>query len=539
MTARRVVRTAPRRWITGRLSRTLLVSHLAVAFLTLVLVVVTYVMIALLTRGHELLNAGVTYDPDFANGTRLIAQLLPPHVERARDDPGELDEVLRSLRSPAVPGSGPLGGTVNEQTALVILAPDGTVLASTLESVRSLEQLEPIEWQQAFRAALTGARDLSRGGPLVQRAEQGTVLVSAYPIVAPDGRLLGAVGLRTQPIDHGPPTLAGRLVSLVIGLGLVVGDFLLTAALPAAIVSFVASFLLTRRMRCQLQELEAATDAIVHGELGRRVAVLSEDELGRLATRFNLLAGALERIEQQRRAFFANVAHDLRTPLALIRARAESLIEQGARGRAELQVELEQIVQETETLGRLIEDLFTLARLDEGGLPLRLAPVDLAAIVTAIVESVRPLAWRAGRIVVTSEISPDCPPVHADALRLRQVLMNLVHNALRHTPEGGVVHLRAVPSGSTVDVQVCDTGAGFPADRLSEPFGRYRSTSDPQSGSGLGLAVARQLVEAQGGTIWIDSQPGQGTTVTIALPIAQPDSTTRESESELTPRVPT
>ncbi|MCX2727154.1 ATP-binding protein [Thermomicrobium sp. 4228-Ro] len=539
MTAWHPLRTAPHRLLTGRLSRTLLVSHLAVAFLTLVLVVVTYVVIAVLTRGDELLNTGITYDPDFANGTRLIAQLLPPHVERARDDPGALDETLRSLRSTAIPGSGPLGGTVNEQTGITVVAPDGTVLATTLESVRSLEQLEPLEWREAFRAALAGTRDLSREGPLVRRAEQGTMLVSAYPIVAPDGTLLGAVGLRTQPVGHPPPTLAGHLASLALGLGLVVGDFLLTAAIPAAIVSFVASFLLTRRMRSQLQELEAATDAIVRGELGRRVAVLSGDELGRLAARFNLLAGALERLEQQRRAFFANVAHDLRTPLALIRVRADNLIERVARERPDLQEELEQIAQETETLSRLIEDLFTLARLDERGLPLHLAPVDLATIFTAIVESVRPLAWRAGRIVVTSEVSPDCPPVHADALRLRQVLMNLVHNALRHTPEGGVIHLRTAHAGSTVIVQVCDTGAGFPAELLEEPFGRYRSTSDPQSGSGLGLAVARQLVEAQGGTIWIESQAGQGTTVSFTLPVAQPDSTAQQGDGELTPRAST
>ncbi|MCX7623734.1 MAG: HAMP domain-containing sensor histidine kinase [Thermomicrobium sp.] len=510
------------RSVTGSLRRQLVVSHLAVAFLTLVLVVGAYAAIAFVTRGAELLSQRVTYDPDFAQGTRLLAELLPPHVRGARDDPRSLETLLSSLRADAAPGSGPLGGTVNDATGIAVVAPDGTILAAIGTSAGSLQELEPPEWREAFRAALGGVRDLSAGGPLVRNAERGTTLVSAYPIVAPDGTLLGAVGLRTQPIGTVPASWWGRLGSLVVGLGLVIGDFLVTAAIPAAVASTAASLILTRRMRRQLRELESATDAIVRGELGRRVAIVADDELGRLAERFNTLTAALERLERQRRALFADVTHDLRTPLALIRAQAEALLERRELADSVTRDGLERIVEETETLGRLVEDVFALARLEERGLPLQLVPVELGPLVREVVEAVRPLARRAGRVTVIDEIDRDCPPVRADPLRLRQVLLNLVHNAVRHTPEGGIVRVCVVRGSGTITVQVCDTGTGLPPELLDEPFRRYQRSGDPASGSGLGLAVARQLVEAQGGTIWLESAPGQGTTVSFALPVADP-----------------
>ncbi len=520
MTTQRASPRALLHALTGQLRRQLLLSHLAVAFTTLALVVVAYGVIASVTRGAGLLGSSVAYDPDFAQGTRLLAELLPPHVEREREEAGSLQPLLARLVATAVPGSGPLGGTVNDGTGIVVVAPDGSILAAVPTRPDSIAAIEPVEWREALTAALAGSRDLSPTGPLVRTAQSGTVLVSAYPIVAPDGTVAGAVGLRTQPVATVPASGWARLASLAVGFSLVVADFLLTAAIPAAVVSALASMLVTRRIRAQLRELEAATEAIVRGELGRRVRVLSGDELGRLAERFNLLTAALERLEEQRRAFFANIAHDLRTPLALIRAQAETLLARDKRDHEEERAGLERIVQETETLGRLVEDLFTLARLDERGLPLQVAPVDLGALLPDIVESVRPLARRAGHITLVCEVARDCPPVRADPVRLRQVLLNLLHNALRHTPEGGVVCLRAVPERERVTVQVCDTGFGLPPDVLEEPFRRYRQGSAPQRGSGLGLAVARQLVEAQGGTIRLESVAGQGTVISFTLPLA-------------------
>jgi signal transduction histidine kinase len=497
-----------------------------VALLTVALVMGLYVMLALLARGDEILGGTrVVYDPDFAQGTRMLAQLLPPYLTGSSGRADQLEQLLQGLGQEAVPGSGPLGGTVNAGTGIVVVAVDGNVLAFVPGSgmpagAFSLAQLEPPEWRTVLAAALDGERDLSADGPLVRVADGGRILVSAYPIVTSDGRLLGAVGLRTQPAGTATLSPGANLVALAVAAGAALLELLLVAALPAVAVSAVASILLTRRMMRQLEELESASEAIVHGDLGRRVAVLARDELGRLAERFNLLTAALERSETQRRRFFANITHDLRTPLAVIRAQAEALAEQQLAPDTHLRTGLERIVEETEVLGRLVDDLFTLARLEERGLSLTLQPLDLQPLVASVVETMRPLARRAGYVALAADAAAHCPPVLADALRLRQVLVNLLHNALRHTPEGGVIRVTVRPEGDWVVLSVRDTGCGIPASALEELFTRYHRTSDPASGGGLGLAVAKQLVEAQGGRIRIASVPQEGTEVTVMLPVA-------------------
>ncbi len=513
----------------GRLSWKLMLSHVAVALLTLTLVICAYAIRAIVLHGDDiLLGHTVRYDPDFAQSTRLLAQLLPPHLTQEKGSPNSLTLLLRDLGAGAVPGSGPLGGSLNEHTGIVVVSVNGTVLSAAgvpeLQVGDELEALPLPEWREAFQAALAGSQDLAQGGPLIRPAADGTVLVSAYPIRDSTGMLLGAVGLRTQPLATAPSSWLAALVTLVLGLGLVIGDFLVTAAIPAVLVSLPASLLLTRRMTRQLRELEAATDAIVRGELDRRVAVLTRDELGHLAERFNLLAIALERLEGQRRAFFANVTHDLRTPLTLIRAHAEALLERARPRDSSVRDGLERILAETDTLSRLVDDLFTLARLEERGLPLFLQPISVEDILADVVETLRPLARRAGRIAFSLDVEPGCPPLQGDPLRVRQIVLNLLHNALRHTPEGGVIRLTARREGAYVVVRVTDSGCGVPAEILAHPFTRYQPSSDPARGSGLGLAVAKQLLEMQGGEIWIESQHGEGTTVSFLLPVATRDS---------------
>ncbi len=509
-----------------RLRWKLAASHSVVALATVALVMTIYVTIALLARGNAILSEPrAAYDPDFAQGTRLLAQLLPAYLPGTTADPARLELLLQELTRDAVPGSGPLGGTVNAGTSIVVVATDRNVLAlvpgsGTSSRPRTLEDLEPPEWRAAFAAALNGERDLSTSGPLVRTAEGGRVLVSAYPIVDAQGTVVGAVGLRTQPLAVAGASSWTRLATLVVATGFALLELLVVAAIPATVVSVVASVLLTRRMTRQVQELESATEAIVQGDLGRRVPVVARDELGRLAERFNVLTVALERLETQRKRFFANIAHDLRTPLAVIRAQAEVLAQHPAGQAAPVRPGLERIIDEVEVLGRLVDDLFTLARLDERGLPLSLQPLEVRPLITAVLDAMRPLARRAGHIALATEVAPHCPPVRADPLRLRQVLVNLLHNALRHTPEGGAIQVTAHPEGDAVLFRVRDTGCGLPASLREDVFTRYHRTSDPASGAGLGLAVARQLVEAQGGQIWIESVPGEGTVVSFALPAA-------------------
>lgn len=160
------------------------------------------------------------------------------------------------------------------------------------------------------------------------------------------------------------------------------------------------------------------------------------------------------------------------------------------------------------------------ARREEQGLALALRRLDRAPLLQAVADIVRSLARRSGHIAVSVDVEPGCPFVSADPLRLRQVLLNLLHNALRHTPQGGIVRLAARRSHEEVIVSVADTGSGLPPDMLEQLFDRYHVTSDPERGGGLGLALVRQLVEAQGGRLWVASASTEGTESAFSLPMA-------------------
>jgi two-component system, OmpR family, sensor histidine kinase BaeS len=303
------------------------------------------------------------------------------------------------------------------------------------------------------------------------------------------------------------------------------------ASIPAGLVSGAAGFILARGFGRRLGALEEATAAIARGDLARRVAVTSPDEIGRLGERFNLLAARLEEVDRARRTFVSNVSHELRTPLAIIRGHVEAQLGTPAAPPAAplpapTREALEVIDREARTLGGLVDDLFTLTRLEEAALPLQPSPTPLAEVVDAAVAGLRPLALEQGRVAVTSLVPPALPPVLADRTRLGQIFNNLLYNALRHTPEGGVIVVEAAPArgGAAVEVRVTDTGAGIAPDELPFIFERFYQgvQNGRHDGSGgLGLAIVKQLVEAQGGAIHAHSAPGEGTSICFTLPTAR------------------
>ncbi len=252
---------------------------------------------------------------------------------------------------------------------------------------------------------------------------------------------------------------------------------------------------------------------------------------------FNDVIERLEKADRSRKAFIANVSHELRTPLAIIQGNLERLLEaspvvgavstSGPTRLAADQVPdrqaLETIQRETLTLNRLIDDLFTLARLEEAVLPFESVPVQLHKLVSQAIEGVRSVAWKQRKVTVQSLVRGDLPPVLADRIRLGQILGNLLHNALRHTPEGGLVIVDAAPAGDVVEVSVSDTGIGIPPEELDRVFHRFYQVehgSREDGGSGLGLSIVKQLVEAQHGTITVESYSGQGTTFRFSLQVA-------------------
>ncbi len=309
----------------------------------------------------------------------------------------------------------------------------------------------------------------------------------------------------------------GPLEMLVLAGCAVPGIFLVLVAL-------MASFTF-RRYGSPLAEVMAAADAVAEGDLRVRVQERVPGELGRLARSFNRMTEELAREEQQRRNLTADVAHELRTPLHIIQGNLEGLLDGVYEPTPE---HLAATLEETRLLARLVSDLQTLSLAESGQLPLHPASVQAADLLADVATSFSDQAEEAG---VSLQVEAQAGPggsgeglaLEADADRLDQVLSNLVANALRHTPAGGRISLRAEAIPEGVRLAVSDTGSGIPPEDLPYIFDRFwrgdraRSRSG-SAGSGLGLAIARGLVQAHGGRIRAWSEPGQGTTFVIELP---------------------
>jgi signal transduction histidine kinase len=329
-----------------------------------------------------------------------------------------------------------------------------------------------------------------------------------------------------------------RVVTLVlssVSLTLVTALIAIIMILP---LSLGVGYLLARRLTQRLERLTAATGDVAAGDLGRRVDVESLDEVGRLSADFNSMAeqlGARERaladeaaraeaLLRANRRLVANVSHELRTPLATLRGYLEAL--EQAHGDHLPAHDLEVIQREARRLTELIDDLFTLARAEAQQLPLTIEAVDADALAARLVDTLAPLARRERQIELVAALPADLPPVRADRTRLEQVLLNLVQNALRHTPPGGIIAIegRADPGSATVTLTVADTGVGIPAEDLPLVFERfYRSDSSrarETGGAGLGLALVEELVTAMGGSVAATSEPGRGSRFSVALPQA-------------------
>jgi len=273
-----------------------------------------------------------------------------------------------------------------------------------------------------------------------------------------------------------------------------------------------------------MRELTDATRAIAAGDLTQRVTVDADDEIGDLARAFNQMAAGLERGEALRRQMTADIAHELRTPLSVIQGNVEALQD----GVFPLTVEaLEPIQAKTELLGRLVEDLRNLALAEAGQLPLDRQPTDLARLVEGAVAAFQPAAEAKG-IALDLAAAPGLPLAEADPQRIEQVLVNLISNALRHTPAGGRVEIDLAPKpAGGLTVRITDTGPGIPPEALTNVFERFYRVDRGRGrgeggGTGLGLAVARSIVEAHGGVIRVENAPGRGASFWFTLPASLP-----------------
>jgi signal transduction histidine kinase len=326
-------------------------------------------------------------------------------------------------------------------------------------------------------------------------------------------------------------SLLGFFIFLVVlglmanGLGLIHVPGPFRWVIPAGFVFFLAAVLslvltgrVLRRMSAPLGDLMDAAGRVANGDYSPRIEEQGPREMRSLVRAFNGMAARLQLTEEQRRDLMADITHELRTPLTVIQGNLEGILD-GVYSPDE--AHLKSILEETQILSRLVDDLRTLALAESGALQLKKEPVDLTVLIGETVSAFRTQADAAGvKLYINSE--PGQPLLDLDPGRIRQVLSNLIANALRYTPQAGSIQVGSKRSssegGGYVEVTVEDSGAGIAPDVLPHIFNRFYKSRD-SSGTGLGLPIARHLVEAHGGKISAGSQPGQGTIIRFTLPV--------------------
>jgi histidine kinase len=328
---------------------------------------------------------------------------------------------------------------------------------------------------------------------------------------------LGAAAAETGPVlpDATANDSLQRQFELVVQQALLVSGF---AALATAVI---VSLFVSRRIVEPLQAISTVSERLAQGFYRERTLISSDDELADLSRSVNQLAATLEQTEDRRRMLLADVTHEQRTPLSTIEGYAEGLLD----GVVQPQRQVYGLIQHEATrMRRLIEDLELLSRAEAGQLTVVASVTNLHGLLGDMVRQFQP-QFAVDSIALELLLPPSLPPVWADRDRVRQVLINLLTNAFRYTPEGGRVLLTAQEQGAMVQVSVADSGVGIAADDLPNIFERFyrvdKSRARTSGGSGIGLTIARHLVYAQGGAIWAESEGlGQGTTFSFTLPVA-------------------
>jgi two-component system, OmpR family, sensor histidine kinase SaeS len=361
------------------------------------------------------------------------------------------------------------------------------------------------------------------------------------------GVLSLVVGAAVIRLAGGRVASVRRRLALAYGVGLLVAlvNVLTTSALMflsahdlgllllllafAAVISLTFAYVVAGALTAQLQQLSSAAKRLAGGELETRVGYHSADEIGQLAASFDDMAERLEQafarqasLEASRRELITAVSHDLRTPLATTRAMVEALADQVVTEPGEVQRYLGLILQETHHLSRLIDDLFELSQIDSGALRLQRRPIDLAELVSETVAAYQ-VAASEREIQLVDESTCDGCRVEGDPERLQRVLRNLVDNALRHTPPGGAVKVGVCAEPGEVALTVDDSGPGVAETELERIFDRFYRAEPSRNrqsagGAGLGLAIARGLVEAHQGRIWAKRSQLGGVAMRITLP---------------------
>lgn len=354
---------------------------------------------------------------------------------------------------------------------------------------------------------------------------QGGLLGEPYQADAP-GRVISfqwggdAIGtLYTSPelspqTGFAPPPPSQPVLYLAIG------RFFLWGGLVAVAIALALTFFLSRRTLAPVKALTVASERLGRGDFSQRVQIKDKGELGELARTFNSMAGDLERAEKLRQNMVADTAHELRTPLSNIQGYLEALRDGMIKPDKKT---IRFLYEEASLLSRLVDDLQELSLAEAGELKLARRAEDIGELIKQAAAAAEAQGKTKG-LSLAVELPEKLPPVNIDPRRIGEVLRNLLENAVAHTGKGGTITVAAKPLGNLVEISVTDTGEGIPAEELANIFERFyrvdKSRARATGGTGLGLTIARRLVEAHGGQIEVQSEPGKGSRFAFTVPVA-------------------
>ena len=344
-------------------------------------------------------------------------------------------------------------------------------------------------------------------GTLPDRRLSEEELQRGQAIVLPNGETWTLVPYRTNP----------QLVQLEQRFLWTTRRSLWLAGLAAVVVAILLSIFLLRQMTRPLRRLDAATRRIAKGEFSERVGIQTSDEIGRLARSFNEMAESLEQAEQTKRQMIADVSHELRTPLAAVRSALEALRDGLIKPTPETLASLHDKILLTT---RLVRDLRQLTLADDGRLSIQVAPCKIEEIVDTIVETIG-VQLEDSSVRLERRIPAGLPTIVVDRQRIEQVFLNLLANAIRHTPAGGSISISAAEHSEGIEVGICDSGPGLTEADLAHVFDRFYRADDARAsdgGAGLGLSIAKALIDAHGGRIWAENGLSGGACFRVVLP---------------------
>jgi signal transduction histidine kinase len=427
-----------------------------------------------------------------------------------------------------------LGSTIVFAVAVTILISYVAIGFVLRDTPRDSEAIEALATARAF--ARGKLAEPPPGTMIIARSSNGEVSTAGAdfaisPVTFRDGLPHWGVSKRfvyafVPTADGGSVTVVqqsrsrgflGRFSATLGFLQSVWWQFLLAGGIAAVIALLLARWL-ARGLTQPLRDMAGAATRLAAGDYSTRVATARRDEVGQLAVAFDRMSQELEQVERSRRDLVANVSHELKTPITAIRAHLENLMDGVEHPDPEtLQVMLTQ----SDRLARLVDQLLDLSNLESGEIPLHRTDVDVEPLVERVLSEIE--VSSAGKAIrIDRAIATDLPPIDADAERVHQVLFNLVDNAVRFTPEGGSVTVSAERHNGSVEIRVADTGVGIGREHLPRLFERFYRVDPARSrddgGTGIGLAIARSVVEAHGGHISAESEPGRGSTFAFDLP---------------------